>query len=1816
MKHIVTQPHAIFSVENSPYPEKIKSKISHEDAIQKLKLIGGGDVHSISGHYGSPEKSIFVSNPSEKQIQTIRNLAHETGQESHIESTGKEHSMLYGHGPQAGKIVRGTGTVFHEKAPKDYFSTLGENVHFTHNFDFNKSLDKAIHSPSKHIPLSRLKQIKQDNYIGESGKEFSQEELDQAIHERGESQAKNIVREAEAREKRIAREMSSGKGGALPPKLKKALSHEELKNQGYRFTILKPTKTRDAFAVRVYHGKKAVGHLAFSDRSRSYLETNPESHKDGYHSVFNSHIEEPHRGKGIYQHMLKLAAQHAKSLGSKGILSEGNQRSSAASRAWDKVATHAGVKSFHGGVAPKSSPETTDYFLAASEMEKGARGDWKKEGYKISHSISMNPKVDEKNYWDDHDHTVTVFAHDKNNNLVGKAPFFFHPRRSSMVPTGTKVDEDHRRKGLATAMYQHAEKIMKKPILSDNPGGRTQDAEYLWSQPNRPFGKSNKVVGGKGDKKSIKDFNPKEVEMGRKVEMEHTSNPKIAEEILSDHLTENPRYYSKLKESGLADELNKMSRPRITFPNLKDVSTRPDQEIQVTSTPRQKKLFGRKVANINIRDQKNVPYTQMLQHPDGRLEVVSETKKDISRQQDRSDLTQKIARQLGSRHHGEVRHTKLGPRGAAAAGDITSYAPERKEDEAYQNKVKEHVEKRNALVRDYNKKYIDWRNKGWQLSQEATKDPTKKLDFEQHMINKPEKPKLPRKPSKPKVKVSELSPESKMRRDRALGSTIEHEGFHYSLGQIANKYGAKAYSQVMNRLVGAHDPSAIALVSSFITKRMKYSKKSPSFKEELIAHARDILVNPIKRESFVKFIGDESAARDVINKLKAGHQKAYQIARDVRPEDVGADTGKLAASESEKSRIEESRSSWTFPEKKKPLPKVKFMTIEGENPPMEPELEKGVKRRLFPTKQEQIEHRNIVGKPLTDRLFGWQKLAQPEQREALATSFGQLPPNTRKRALLELHAKTAVRKNPKTGETEFLLHRGIDNKERSRAVDIPSKAVFYDKHSSWTPLTHVASEFHVLRSKTNNPNKGGVISAWIPESKIATVPKYWGDYESDTGKGPNKWKDEHEVIIHPGDYDLVHNKDVSRLTGKDKHDFHPNNRGVFTLDQSINARGAGLKPKDTIQTYASERKRLAASELSKAKEDKLVSEDRRKDLRQERSRFSRDPLEAQLTSRQGVSDRGIEVRRGDTRVKGAIAHGYGRVSSPEKHKEKARAYFKEVGEKVKKLPKLNLTRSEDMEKGARGDWKKEGYTLEFNKPYTQTYSKKGVRVPHFTEHTIVAKSPNGEIVGKYVFNDHHDTSDPRLYAYTSMTHSDHQRKGLATAAYRMIENHTKKKLTIPKDPDWQSEKAKALWSQPNRPFGKSQLTKAPVQFEISRQTTEKPIQATKTQFAGSKEIKSVSLPNGLIYRHSKIRPDMDTFVHELYHPDIEQPLAQIKTRAIGEMDPDVHQDHMVSWAQVHPEHKGKGLGRQLYNAVLAHGHNVARLMSDYTVSSKAQRAWENLKGQAGTQLKLSPYATSAQIKRNPYKHADAMESQHMIQVKNKKDLDHRKMFPEVRIDAPKKMAASEMEKGAARRLYGKFDPLKELGGNKKMSNWVSGNYEDSGTGEHRQNLPDPSSAAKIRMTNKLSNRAKTRFNSKTKQREFLLHRQMSQWEFDKHHKNGIISHSGEKDFTSWTPFLSSIVDSSGIYPKSSFDANDKDSYNTIVSAWVPESHVKTIPIQYGRTGTSDPSRRGASSSIYLKEQEVIVKPNHNSEVHSIYKDSGKTPHAWDWKKIK
>ena len=60
-----------------------------------------------------------------------------------------------------------------------------------------------------------------------------------------------------------------------------------------------------------------------------------------------------------------------------------------------------------------------------------------------------------------------------------------------------------------------------------------------------------RLAGGLADKRSEEDFDPHQLRLGVKTELEHTKDENIAKEIAMDHLAEDPEYYTKLLKAGL-----------------------------------------------------------------------------------------------------------------------------------------------------------------------------------------------------------------------------------------------------------------------------------------------------------------------------------------------------------------------------------------------------------------------------------------------------------------------------------------------------------------------------------------------------------------------------------------------------------------------------------------------------------------------------------------------------------------------------------------------------------------------------------------------------------------------------------------------------------------------------------------------------------------------------------------------------------------------------------------------------------------------------------------------------------------------------------------------------------------------------------------------------------------------------------------------------------------------------------------------------------------------------------------------------------------
>jgi len=95
--------------------------------------------------------------------------------------------------------------------------------------------------------------------------------------------------------------------------------------------------------------------------------------------------------------------------------------------------------------------------------------------------------------------------------------------------------------------------------------------------------KEDKIKGGRADNMSVKDIAKKfnvtvakinnEIEMGIKIELEHTSSKKLAKEISMDHLSEIPDYYSRLKKMEKEGEGNWKNRTKKVDESIKDYIT-------------------------------------------------------------------------------------------------------------------------------------------------------------------------------------------------------------------------------------------------------------------------------------------------------------------------------------------------------------------------------------------------------------------------------------------------------------------------------------------------------------------------------------------------------------------------------------------------------------------------------------------------------------------------------------------------------------------------------------------------------------------------------------------------------------------------------------------------------------------------------------------------------------------------------------------------------------------------------------------------------------------------------------------------------------------------------------------------------------------------------------------------------------------------------------------------------------------------------------------------------------------------------------------
>ena len=169
-------------------------------------------------------------------------------------------------------------------------------------------------------------------------------------------------------------------------------------------------------------------------------------------------------------------------------------------------------------------------------------------------------------------------------------------------------------------------------------------------------------------------------------------------------------------------------------------------------------------------------------------------------------------------------------------------------------------------------------------------------------------------------------------------------------------------------------------------------------------------------------------------------------------------------------------------------------------------LMKGAMRKLAPFKPEYGSEEHKTTEKWTN--FGGDSAASSRDK------VPAMPKNAKIRALHKLGKHTEVRKHPKTGERMFLLHRGMDGEEYNANHSYSDRRMnhsVYDKgtKTSWTPHIDTAFDFAKDHKALSPTHIGKVVSAWIPESEIHSIPN-----QILVPNINDQFRNEHEIIVN------------------------------------------------------------------------------------------------------------------------------------------------------------------------------------------------------------------------------------------------------------------------------------------------------------------------------------------------------------------------------------------------------------------------------------------------------------------------------------------------------------------------------------------------------------------------------------------------------------------------------------------------------------------------------------------------------------------------------
>ena len=232
---------------------------------------------------------------------------------------------------------------------------------------------------------------------------------------------------------------------------------------------------------------------------------------------------------------------------------------------------------------------------------------------------------------------------------------------------------------------------------------------------------------------------------------------------------------------------------------------------------------------------------------------------------------------------------------------------------------------------------------------------------------------------------------------------------------------------------------------------------------------------------------------------------------------------------------------------------------------------------------------------------------------------------------------------------------------------------------------------------------------------------------------------------------------------------------------------------------------LMREELEKAREDLKLPPTSRKAFRSARKKFNgRDKLADQVTSAPGVSDKGIEARRGDSRVPGARAHGYGRVfADPKRHMNTAKQIQREkmVKEDLDKGIKDSLTGAAMMGAAALAPHAAQAPVHSINAPQQQTQSINLSKMPPEHQKAYQEYSKKNPLLGAIGMV---ESSGGQNYAHKTIEHPGMHQGQTAGGMFGMMPNAAE--YALRNDPKLASKYAKLVEATKDMKSNHSQFT--------------------------------------------------------------------------------------------------------------------------------------------------------------------------------------------------------------------------------------------------------------------------------------------------------------------------------------------------------------------------------------------------------------------------